>query len=432
MVLTDPESAGVIISNIDGLGAEEASIFTTDLASIDGALFNSARLPKRSINLTVIPITTKNGTIEDHRLEMYKYFPIKQKVTLRFETDKRLAEIQGYVETNQPTIFSDKESIAITIVCPDPYFYDVKKYNGITTTIFTSVQKAFQFKYANDISTALSNIQQEFNAKYIDQEPERVTVVINSTADLLDKEIEIEPINGVSIGTNIDQIWETSKEMSLINNDKIIFIPHLPVGSSKTYLQNGSNKYEVLTADGHDFNTSTSQGRLKTTNDSEDILVLKYSDRRIYVQKIITKENDQKYWKKTIFGNYAQALEQLLRYEGDVQIGALFTINIYGALRNFRIYNIDTRTYMTFDDEKINALTGAYLQDGDLIELNTIKGNKYVRLKRGNEYYSLLNCINNDADWFQLNVGDNIYTYLANDNSLLSMTVQYRTALIGI
>lgn len=410
MVLTDPESAGVIISNIDGLGAEEASIFTTDLASIDGALFNSARLPKRSINLTIIPITTRNGSIEDHRLEMYKYFPIKQKVTLRFETDKRLAEIQGYVETNQPTIFSDKESIAITIVCPDPYFYDVKKYNGITTTIFTSVQKAFQFKYANDISTALSNIQQEFNAKYIDQEP----------------------INGVSIGTNVNQIWETSKEMSLINNDKIIFIPHLPVGSSKTYLQNGTNKYEVLTADGHDFNTSTSQGRLKTTNDLEDILVLKYSDRRIYVQKIITKENDQKYWKKTIFGNYTQALEQLLQYEGDVQIGALFTINIYGALRNFRIYNMDTRTYMTFDDEKINALTGAYLQDGDLIELNTIKGNKYVRLKRGNEYYSLLNCINNDADWFQLNVGDNIYTYLANDNSLLSMTVQYRTALIGI
>lgn len=410
MVLTDPESAGVIISNIDGLGAEEASIFTTDLASIDGALFNSARLPKRSINLTIIPITTRNGSIEDHRLEMYKYFPIKQKVTLRFETDKRLAEIQGYVETNQPTIFSDKESIAITIVCPDPYFYDVKKYNGITTTIFTSVQKAFQFKYANDISTALSNIQQEFNAKYIDQEP----------------------INGVSIGTNVNQIWETSKEMSLINNDKIIFIPHLPVGSSKTYLQNGTNKYEVLTADGYDFNTSTSQGRLKTTNDLEDILVLKYSDRRIYVQKIITKENDQKYWKKTIFGNYTQALEQLLQYEGDVQIGALFTINIYGALRNFRIYNMDTRTYMTFDDEKINALTGAYLQDGDLIELNTIKGNKYVRLKRGNEYYSLLNCINNDADWFQLNVGDNIYTYLANDNSLLSMTVQYRTALIGI
>ena len=289
-----------------------------------------------------------------------------------------------------------------------------------------------QFKYINDITTALNNIQQEFNAKYTDQEPERVAVTINSTSDLLNKEIEIEQINGVAIGTNVNQIWETSKELTLINNDKIIFIPHLPVGSSKTYLQNGSNKYEVLTSDGHDFNTSTSQGRFETTNDTEDILVLKYSDKRMYVQKIITKENSQKYWKKTIFGNYAQALEQLLQYEGDVQIGALFTVNIYGDLRNFRIYNMDTRTYMSFDDEKINTLTGAYLQDGDLIELNTVKGNKYVRLKRGSEYYSLLNCINNDADWFQLNVGDNIYTYLANDNSLLSMTVQYRTALIGI
>ena len=82
MVLTDPESAGVIISNIDGLGAEEASIFTTDLASIDGALFNSARLPKRSINLTIIPIATRNGTIEDHRLEMCRHVPSNHKVTV--------------------------------------------------------------------------------------------------------------------------------------------------------------------------------------------------------------------------------------------------------------------------------------------------------------------------------------------------------------
>ena len=216
------------------------------------------------------------------------------------------------------------------------------------------------------------------------------------------------------------------------NDDKIIYFPQLPVGSSKTYLKNGTSQYEILTSNGTDLNTSTSEGRLTTNNEFEDILVLKYSDNRVYLEKIITKIADYKYWKKTIFGYHVKALEQLLRYEGDVQIGALFTINVYGALREFRIYNIDTRTYMAFDDEKINAVSGAYLQNGDLIELSTIKGNKYVRLKRGSETYSLLNCINNDADWFQLNVGDNIYTYIANDNSLVSMTVQYRTALIGI
>lgn len=412
MVLTDPESCGVIVSDVDGLGAEEASIFTTDLASIDGALFNSARLPKRDINLTLIPLNTKNGSVEDHRLEIYKYFPIKQKVKLIFETDRRIASIEGYVATNQPTIFSDQETISLTITCPDPYFYDEKKFNGITTVNFTSVQKNFQFKYKNDITAAMENIQQDFKAKYIDLGPEKVSEL----------NVEIKE----------SQVWETSTELTLVNDDKIIYFPQLPVGSNKTYLKNGTSQYEILTSNGSDLNTSTSEGRLTTNNEFEDILVLKYSDNRVYLEKIITKIADYKYWKKTIFGYHVKALEQLLRYEGDVQIGALFTINVYGALREFRIYNIDTRTSMVFDDEKINAVSGAYLQNGDLIELSTIKGNKYVRLKRGSETYSLLNCINNDADWFQLNVGDNIYTYIANDNSLVSMTVQYRTALIGI
>ena len=68
MVLNDPESSGILITDIDGIGADKATIYTTDYASIDGAFFNSSRIPQRDINLTLKPLWTKSGTVEDHRL----------------------------------------------------------------------------------------------------------------------------------------------------------------------------------------------------------------------------------------------------------------------------------------------------------------------------------------------------------------------------
>lgn len=411
MVLTDPESSGILIANISGLGAEEAQIYTTDLASIDGAIFNSSRLPQRDITMTLMPISNAEGSVEWHRLEMYKYFPIKQKIKMVFETENRLAEIEGYVATNQPEIFEQQTSISITVTCPDPYFYDIKQYQGITTKIFTSVYKSFQFRYKNDVSDILPRVVEMYNAKH--------AIGMPSTLDTAPTD------------TRVWYVEQNAPQLS--NNDIILFIPKQSAGNSKTYIKFYSNvQYEVLTAEGADFTSSYDFGRFSDSNDEDDILILKYSDNRMYVQGSFNKEDHLDWWKKTKFGEYASQIEQLLKYEGDVQLGCLFTIDIFGDLRNFSIVNIDERASFQFDDEKVNALTGSYFKSGDQIELSTVKGNKYVILKRDGVSTSLLNCINRDATWFQLNVGDNVYTYLANDTSVVSLTVKYKTALIGI
>ncbi len=115
MDLARPEESGFVIRAITGLGPGQANINTVDVSTNDGGFFNSARLPIRNIVLTLgfLP----KPSIEDVRQKSYKYFPIKKKLTLLIETDNRTAEIEGYVESNDPNIFSKEETTDISKVC---------------------------------------------------------------------------------------------------------------------------------------------------------------------------------------------------------------------------------------------------------------------------------------------------------------------------
>ena len=145
--LTKPEESGFIVKSITGLGAGTATINMTEVATNDGAYFNSARLSSRNIVLSLAFLW--KPTIEDVRQLTYKYFPIKKKVTLLFETDNRLAEITGYVETNEPAIFSNQEGSDISIICPDPFFYSAGP-DGTNVTIFSGVAPMFEFPFSNE------------------------------------------------------------------------------------------------------------------------------------------------------------------------------------------------------------------------------------------------------------------------------------------
>lgn len=143
--LTNPELSGFVITSITGLGAGKADINTTDMSTNDGSVYNSARVQQRNIVLSLRYLFKK--TIEDVRHLSYKYFPLKKKVKLLIETDNRNLEIEGYVESNEPDIFSQEESADISIICPYPFFYSG---DGIQTTIFSGVEPMFEFPFSNE------------------------------------------------------------------------------------------------------------------------------------------------------------------------------------------------------------------------------------------------------------------------------------------
>lgn len=141
--LSNPWDSGFVIKEIDGLGPVKANVNFTELATVDGAIDNSARLESRNIVLSLLFL--ENPTIEATRLLSYKYFPTKRIITLVVETDSRICEVSGRVESNDPSIFSKKEGCKISILCGDPYFYSKKIYR----TTFYGVDPLFEFPFEN-------------------------------------------------------------------------------------------------------------------------------------------------------------------------------------------------------------------------------------------------------------------------------------------
>lgn len=145
-VLSDPWSTGFALTEAEGIGPPKATINTTEAATVDGSFFNSSRVQERNIVLTFHFLPVADLTVEDVRLESYKYFPVKQYVTLLIETENRKAIVSGYVESNEPDIFSNDVTAQVSIICPDPYFYS----EAITTTTFFGVDPLFEFPFSNE------------------------------------------------------------------------------------------------------------------------------------------------------------------------------------------------------------------------------------------------------------------------------------------
>lgn len=268
MELARPESSGFAVTSIRGLGAVKADINMTDLSTYDGSLYNSSRLGTRNIVLDIIFIDGYGESIEDLRHKAYKLFQTKSMVNLRFETSNRTVEADGYVETNEPTIFSSMEGCQISIICPSPYLYGVGEDN---IAVFSSIEPKFEFPFSNESLTE----------------------------------------------------------------------PLLEMGSIKTMSAKAIN------------------------------------------------------------------------YKGDAEIGLKITFHAYGEVGNITMYNTGTRESMKIDTDLVALLTGSGIVANDEIIINTVKGDKYIWLLREGLYYNILNSLDKNADWFQLQNGDNIFAYTA-------------------
>lgn len=286
--LARPEQSGFIVKSVEGLGPAKGNVNTVEVSTNDGGVFNSARLSIRNPVLDLVFLETATETIEDIRHKSYKYFPVKKKVKLLIETDNRISEIDGYVEHNEPAIFSSQEGCQISIICPYPYFYSAGESN---ITIFSGIEPLFEFPFENE-----------------------------------------------SLVTNLLEMGE---------------------------IQNSA--------------------------------------------------------------------EQVITYNGDAEIGVTIIIYAIGDASNVTIYNAGTREVMRIDTDKLAALTGEGIVAGDEITIKTTKGDKSITLLRGGVTTNILNCLDKNADWFQLVKGDNVFVYTAETgNSNLQFRIENRVIYEGV
>lgn len=156
---------GLLITEIEGLGPTGADVIFTKLVSIDGSLYNSSRINER--NIVINARFTWANTIEEARIASYKLFPLKKILRFEIETDTRRAFTYGYVEKNEPNIFSSECDMQVSVMCESPFFQDA---NGETEEMFSNVVPCFEFVYENeglDFNTEMSYYEPRHNSMVI-------------------------------------------------------------------------------------------------------------------------------------------------------------------------------------------------------------------------------------------------------------------------
>ena len=128
----DNNPSGLLITSIEGLGPGKATVNTTEIPTSDGGIVNSVRLSGK--NIVIKFKFTGVTSVEEARLLSYRTFPIKKKVTFYIETDNREAAIDGYVESNEPVVFSKDCEMQVSILCESAYFLGEEIESVLTTS----------------------------------------------------------------------------------------------------------------------------------------------------------------------------------------------------------------------------------------------------------------------------------------------------------
>lgn len=245
LVLTDPQPSGLIVKSIDGLGPSKATINTTQLASSDGSVYNSARKEQKNIVFNFLYLEdSETKLVETSRLKTYKYFPLKKLVTLTFVMDHRIAEIQGYVESNEATIFDQQSGCQISIVCPTPFFTTSDRSMNLN-----GVESYFEFPFSNESLTEnLINLGELVYATgteyYYDGDAETgIYIVIHATGAVTNFSI----YNSV---TRNKMDFDTSK-IAAVTKDGI---NNLTTGDTLEISTVVGNKFVRLTRAGKEYN----------------------------------------------------------------------------------------------------------------------------------------------------------------------------------
>lgn len=124
--LVDDDISPYLISDIDGLQPVDATLTALSYAGMDGEVFQAAKRAARNIVMKVdLDPDFVDDTYTSLRQNLYRFFNPKSVITMRFYQDTGLyVDIQGIVEKFPTTLFDQKPTVSISIMCYNPDFTD--------------------------------------------------------------------------------------------------------------------------------------------------------------------------------------------------------------------------------------------------------------------------------------------------------------------
>lgn len=123
----------------EGLNPPPGTVYTADLATKDGSIYNAAKVNNRNIILNIWPCSRD---VEACRLELYKIFKVSKFVRLHIESGRRNCNINGYVEDMPADFDSPEQQLQVSIICPDPLLQANSESTASIPTAGTAVTVA--------------------------------------------------------------------------------------------------------------------------------------------------------------------------------------------------------------------------------------------------------------------------------------------------
>ena len=116
--LTFTQNSPFTITEMQGLNPPDATINTSEVALMDGAKYNSAKVNMRQIMIAF----AIEYSAPYNRIQVYKVLKSKQWIRLYYTGDYRDVFIDGYIQSIDVSYFEMKQIVTCTILCPSPFF----------------------------------------------------------------------------------------------------------------------------------------------------------------------------------------------------------------------------------------------------------------------------------------------------------------------
>ena len=171
-ILNLSSSTAYTLYKVEGITPPKMNISTSANATSDGDTVNSVRAEKRNI---VLYLTIDND-VENNRLKLYRYFPLKRDITICCKTDTRDMCIEGKVELIEPALFEQKQAVQISIICPQPYFKAIDDF----VTYLAETNNLFSFPVSiSSVGTELSAITNNVRKSIVNSGEIDTGIIIN-------------------------------------------------------------------------------------------------------------------------------------------------------------------------------------------------------------------------------------------------------------
>ena len=118
--------------------------------------------------------------------------------------------------------------------------------------------------------------------------------------------------------------------------------------------------------------------------------------------------------KEIAFGYVDIYTEEIVENHGSVETGLVFELYAKNTVTNPKVIEYQTSEYF-----QINTT----MQPGDLITVNTMQGEKTVKLLRNGAEINIFNLLDKNSTWLQLGMNDDVFVYEVETGTVTNLEV---------